>query len=61
MVKSDCFGRIGRGVMPIVQSREIEKLNCILSKRATRPIYVRVQLQLNAISPYQSQQSSPAI
>jgi len=39
----------------------IEKLDCILSKRATRPIYMRVQVRLNAISPYQSQQSSPAI
>jgi len=32
----------------------------ILSKRATRPIYMKVQVRLNAISPYQSQQSSPA-
>jgi hypothetical protein len=32
----------------------IEKLDCILSKRATRPIYMRVQVRLNAISPYQS-------
>jgi hypothetical protein len=39
----------------------LEKLDCILSKRATRPIYMRVQVRLNAISPYQSQQSSPAI
>jgi len=33
----------------------LEKLNCILSKRATRTIYMRVQVRLNAISPYQSQ------
>jgi hypothetical protein len=39
----------------------LEKLDCILSKRATRPIYMKVQVRLNAISPYQSQQSSPAI
>jgi hypothetical protein len=44
-----------------VRSREIEKLNCILSKRATRPIYIRVQVRLNNISSDQSQQSSPAI
>jgi len=40
---------------------EIEKLDCILSKRATRSIYMRLQVRLNAICPYQSQQSSPAI
>ena len=39
----------------------LEKLDCHISKRATRPIYMRVQVWLNAISPYQSQQSSPAI
>ena len=39
----------------------LEKLDCILFKRAARPIYMRVQVRLNAISPYQSQQSSPAI
>jgi hypothetical protein len=39
----------------------LEKLDCILSKRATRPIYMKVQVRLNAISPYQSQQSSLAI
>jgi hypothetical protein len=39
----------------------LEKLDCHISKRATRPIYMRVQVRLNAISPYQSQQSSPAI
>ena len=39
----------------------LEKLDCILSKRAARPIYMKVQVRLNAISPYQSQQSSPAI
>ena len=45
----------------IVDIVMIEKLDCILSKRATRPIYMRVQVRLNAFSPYQSQQSSPAI
>jgi len=39
----------------------LEKLNYVLSERATRPIYMKVQVRLNAISPYQSQQSSPAI
>jgi len=39
----------------------LEKLDCILSKRATRPIYMKVQVWLNGNSPYQSQQSSPAI
>jgi hypothetical protein len=39
----------------------LEKLECPLSKRATRRIYMRVQVWLNAISPYQGQQSSPAI
>jgi len=54
-------------VLPFTISTErveivmLEKLDCSLSKRATRPIYMRVQVRLNAISPYQSQQSSPAI
>jgi hypothetical protein len=48
----------GNGCVEIVM---LEKLDCILSKRATRPIYMKVQVRLNAISPYQSQQSSPAI
>jgi len=39
----------------------LEKLYCILSNRATRPIYMKVQVRLNAISPCQSQPSSPAI
>ena len=39
----------------------LEKINCILSKRATKPIYMRVRVPLNAISRYQSQQLSPAI
>jgi hypothetical protein len=45
----------------IVEIVMLEKLDCIPSKRATRPIYMKVQVRLNAISPYQSQQSSPAI
>jgi len=45
----------------VVEIVMLEKLDCILSKRAARPIYMKVQVRLNAISPYQSQQSSPAI
>jgi len=45
----------------VVEIVMLEKLDYILSKRATRPIYMRVQVRLNAISPYQSQQSTPAI
>jgi len=48
-------------VLMIMLKVEIETLDYILSKRTTRPIYMRVQVRLNAISPYQSQLSSPAI
>jgi len=45
----------------IVEIVILDKLNCILSKRAMRPIYMTVQVRLNGISTYQSRQSSAAI
>jgi len=39
----------------------LEKLHCILSKRATRPICMKIQVWLNAINSYQSQQLSLVI
>jgi len=52
---------LGRLLAPTFEIVMLEKLDSILSKRAVRPIYMKVQVRLNAISPYQSQQSSPAI
>jgi len=41
-------------VLMIMLKVEIETLDYILSQRTTRPIYMRVQVRLDAISPYQS-------
>ena len=46
---------------PAVEIVILLKLNCILSKRSTKSKYMRVQVRLNTISLYQSQQSALAI
>jgi len=46
---------------PAVEIVILLKLNCILSKRSTKSKYMGVQVRLNTISLYQSQQSALAI